>query len=38
MKERARITIHGLPFKLLPKVMIQPLVYHAAKGLNQFPA
>ena len=30
MKERARI--HGLPFKRL-----QALVYHAAKGLNQFP-
>jgi len=38
MKERARTTIHGLPFKRLPKVMIQALVYHAAKGLNQFPA
>jgi hypothetical protein len=36
MKERARTTIHGLPFKRLPKVMIQALVYHAAKGLNQF--
>ena len=38
MKERARTTIHGLPFKRLPKAMIQALVYHAAKGLNQFPA
>jgi len=38
MKERARTTIHGLPFKRLPKVMIQALVYHATKGLNQFPA
>jgi hypothetical protein len=38
MKERARTTIHGLPSKRLPKVMIQALVYHAAKGLNQFPA
>jgi hypothetical protein len=38
MKERARTTIHVLPFKSLPKVMIQALVYHAAKGLNQFPA
>jgi hypothetical protein len=37
MKERARTTIHGLPFKRLPKLMIQALVYHAAKGLNQFP-
>jgi hypothetical protein len=36
MKERARPTIHCLPFKHLPKVMIQALVYHAAKGLNQF--
>jgi hypothetical protein len=38
MKERARTTIHGLPFKRLPKLMIQAVVYHAAKGLNQFPA
>jgi hypothetical protein len=38
MKERARTTIHGLSFKQLPKVMIQALVYHAAKGLHQFPA
>jgi hypothetical protein len=37
-KERVRTTIHGLPFKRLPKVMIPKLVYHAAKGLNQFPA
>jgi hypothetical protein len=27
-----------LPFKRLPKAMIQAFVYHAAKGLNQFPA
>jgi len=38
MKERACTTIHGLPFKRLPKVMIQALVYHAAKSVNQFPA
>jgi len=38
MKERARTIIHGLPFKRLPKVMIQALVYHATKGLNLFPA
>jgi hypothetical protein len=38
MKERARTTIHGLPFKRLPKVMIQALVYRAAKGLYHFPA
>jgi len=38
MKERARTTIHGLPFKRLPKLMIQALAYHAAKGLNQFQA
>jgi len=38
MKERERTTIHGLPFRRLPKVMIQALVNHAAKGLNQFPA
>jgi len=38
IKERTRTTIHGLPFKRFPKVMIQELVYHAAKGLNQFPS
>ena len=41
IKERTRTTIHGLPFKRLPKrlpkLMIQELVYHAARGLNQFP-
>jgi hypothetical protein len=37
MKERAPTTIHGLPFKRLPKVMIQALVYHAAR-IDQFPA
>jgi hypothetical protein len=31
MKERTRTTIHGLPFKPLPKLMIQALVYHATK-------
>ena len=38
MKERTRTTIHGLSFKHLPKLMIQALVCHPAKGLNQFPA
>ena len=38
IKQRARTTIHGLPFKRFPKLMIQELVYHAAKGLNQFPS
>ena len=37
IKERTRTTIHGLPFKRLPKLLIQELIYHAAKGLNQFP-
>jgi len=37
IKERTRTTIHGLPFKRLPKLMIQELVHHAVKGLNQFP-
>jgi len=37
IKEFTRTTIHGLPFKRFPKLMIQELVYHAAKGLNQFP-
>ena len=38
MKERARTIIHGLPFKRLPKVMIQVLLYHAAKILNKLKA
>jgi hypothetical protein len=38
IKERTRTTIHGLPFKRFPTLMIQELVYHAAKGLNQFPS
>jgi len=38
IKERTRTTIHGLPFKRLPKLMIQELVYHAANGLNEFPS
>jgi len=38
MKERAHTPIYGLPFKRLSKLMIQARVYHAAKGLNQFPA
>ena len=37
IKERTRTKIHGLPFKCLPKLLIQELIYHAAKGLNQFP-
>jgi hypothetical protein len=38
IEERTRTTIHVLPFKRFPKLMIQALVYHAAKGLNQFPS
>jgi len=38
MKECTRTTIHGLPFKRLPKLMVKELVLNSAKGLNQFPA
>jgi len=38
MKEHTRTTIHGLPFKHLPKLMVKELVFNSAKALNQFPA
>jgi hypothetical protein len=37
IKERVRSTIHGLPFRRLPKLMIRELVFAATKWLNQFP-
>ena len=38
IKERVRTTIHGLPFRRLPRLMIRELVFAATKSLNQFPA
>ena len=38
VKERVRATIHGMPFRYLPKIIIRGLVDHAVKCLNQFPA
>jgi hypothetical protein len=37
IKERVRSCAHGLPFKRLPKLLIQHLVAHATICLNQFP-
>jgi len=36
MKEHCRSTIHGLPFKHLPKLMVKELGFNSAKALNQF--
>ena len=37
VKERVRATIHGMPFRFLPKVIIRGLVDNAVKCLNLFP-
>jgi hypothetical protein len=37
IKERVRATIHGLPFRCYPRLMIRELVFAATKWLNQFP-
>lgn len=37
VKGRLRSAIHGLPFKRLPRVMIQELVLHVTECLNMFP-
>ena len=38
MKEATRGSIHGLPYKRFPKIMIIELVYHdVTRCLNQFP-
>jgi hypothetical protein len=36
IKERVRATIHGLPFRRYPRLMIRELVFAATKWLNQF--
>ena len=38
VKERLRSTVHGLPFKRLPKLMIVHMVADAVRCLNLFPA
>ncbi|KAI2502776.1 Reverse transcriptase (RNA-dependent DNA polymerase) [Fragilaria crotonensis] len=38
VKERLRSTVHGLPFKRLPKLMIVHMVADAVRCLNMFPA
>ena len=38
IKERVRTTIHGLPFRRYPKLMIREVVFAATKWLNYFPA
>ena len=37
MKEHLRTTVHGLPYKRLPRRMIVALMSDAARCLNQFP-
>jgi len=37
IKDRARSTVHGLPFKRLPRLFIRELVSHVIKSLNIFP-
>jgi hypothetical protein len=38
IKERNRATVHGLPFKRLPKIMVREIVKHSVTCLNQLPA
>ena len=38
IKERVRTTIHGLPFRRLPKLLLRELVFASVKWLNIFPA
>jgi hypothetical protein len=37
IKERLRSSVHGLPFKRLPKLMVRELASDAVRCLNQFP-
>ena len=37
MKEDLRAVVHGMPFKRLPKLVIQHLVRYATQNLNQLP-
>jgi hypothetical protein len=38
IKERSRSTVHGLPYKRLPRLMVNELVKHSVTCLNQIPA
>jgi hypothetical protein len=38
IKERNRSTVHGLPFKRLPRLMVREIVKHSVTCLNQLPA
>ena len=38
IKERIRTTIHGLPFRRIPQLMLKELVFASVKWLNLFPA
>ena len=37
LKERIRSTVHGLPFKRLPKLMVTEITKHSVQCLNRFP-
>ena len=37
VKERLRSCVHGLPFRRLPRLLLQHMVQHAMNCLNQFP-
>ena len=37
IKERVRSTVHGLPFRRYPVLMVRELVSHAVRTLNQLP-
>jgi hypothetical protein len=38
IKERNRSTVHGLPYKRLPNLLVRELVKHSVTCLNQLPA
>ena len=38
VKERVRSTLHGMPFKRVPRIMIRALAEFAVQSLNQLPA
>jgi hypothetical protein len=38
IKERIRCTIHGLPFRRLPKILVRAITENSVKMLNQFPS
>lgn len=38
IKERIRCTIHGLPFRRIPKTLVRAITENSVKMLNQFPS